>query len=163
MSTEGTGRPVVVGVDGSPVSAEAVGYAYMQAAERGTGLTVVHAWQSDPFEESIGYASSDAFWSERSDPEKVVTAALRHELRQIGHEALQLRVLVLKLLQAPHLRRRHAVELLLPVQIGGLADPCFATRPGGQTSPSRPKVQSPTAAGVLARGCPVVTLALRIR
>lgn len=65
---------VVVGVDGSPLSAEAVGYAFMQAAERGTGLTVVHAWQADPIEESIWYAASDAFWSERSDPEKVVTA-----------------------------------------------------------------------------------------
>jgi nucleotide-binding universal stress UspA family protein len=65
---------VVVGVDGSPLSAEAVGYAYLQAAERGTGLTVVHAWQVDPIEESIRYAASDAFWSERSDPEKVVTA-----------------------------------------------------------------------------------------
>ena len=65
---------VVVGVDGSPLSAEAVGYAYLQAAERGTGLTVVHAWQVDPIEESIRYAASDAFWSERSDPEIVVTA-----------------------------------------------------------------------------------------
>ena len=43
------------------MSAEAVGYAFMQAAERGTGLTVVHAWQADPVEESIGYAASDAF------------------------------------------------------------------------------------------------------
>jgi nucleotide-binding universal stress UspA family protein len=66
--------PVVVGVDGSPLSAEAVGYAYLQAAERGVGLTVVHAWQVDPIEESLGYAASDTWWSEFSNPEQVLTA-----------------------------------------------------------------------------------------
>lgn len=70
----GTRGPVVVGVDGSPLSAEAVGYAYLQAAERDLGLTVVHAWQVDPIEEGLGYAASKAWWSQLSDPEQLLTA-----------------------------------------------------------------------------------------
>ena len=35
---------VVVGVDGSPASTEALRYAFDQANERGLGLTAVHAW-----------------------------------------------------------------------------------------------------------------------
>jgi nucleotide-binding universal stress UspA family protein len=41
-------RPgVVVGVDGSPGSGDAIGQAFLQAAERALPLTVVHAWQVD--------------------------------------------------------------------------------------------------------------------
>jgi nucleotide-binding universal stress UspA family protein len=41
-------RPgVVVGADGSEVSAEAIGYAFAQAALRELPLTVVHVWSSD--------------------------------------------------------------------------------------------------------------------
>lgn len=40
-------RHVVVGVDGSPVSAQAVGYAFTQAEARGVALTVLHAWDPD--------------------------------------------------------------------------------------------------------------------
>ncbi len=36
--------PVVVGVDGSPVSESAVGFAFDEASWRGVGLTAVHAW-----------------------------------------------------------------------------------------------------------------------
>ncbi|MEO7269679.1 MAG: universal stress protein [Knoellia sp.] len=40
----GEGRPtVVVGVDGSALSSEAIGYAFARAADRGIPLTVVHA------------------------------------------------------------------------------------------------------------------------
>ncbi|MFU8874073.1 universal stress protein [Micromonospora sp. SL4-19] len=37
--------PVVVGVDGSALSREAVGFAFAEAAQRGTTLVVVHAWR----------------------------------------------------------------------------------------------------------------------
>ncbi|MEU4681495.1 universal stress protein [Micromonospora sp. NPDC023737] len=36
--------PVVVGVDGSELSTEAVGFAFEEAARRGTSLVAVHAW-----------------------------------------------------------------------------------------------------------------------
>ncbi|MGW1061207.1 universal stress protein [Micromonospora rubida] len=36
--------PVVVGVDGSTLSTEAVGFAFEEAALRGTGLVAVHTW-----------------------------------------------------------------------------------------------------------------------
>jgi nucleotide-binding universal stress UspA family protein len=36
--------PVVVGVDGSPLSHEAIEFAFAEAAERGTTLVAVHAW-----------------------------------------------------------------------------------------------------------------------
>ncbi len=38
--------PVVVGVDGSPVSESAVGFAFDEASWRGVGLTAVHAWRA---------------------------------------------------------------------------------------------------------------------
>ncbi len=36
--------PVVVGVDGSALSNEAIGFAFAEAAQRGTDLVAVHAW-----------------------------------------------------------------------------------------------------------------------
>jgi nucleotide-binding universal stress UspA family protein len=41
---------VVVGVDGSEISTEALGFAFEEAAMRGVGLTAVHAWQSAYFD-----------------------------------------------------------------------------------------------------------------
>jgi hypothetical protein len=46
--------------------------------------------------------------------------------RQIGGDLLQLGVLLLKLLEAAHLRRQQPVVLLLPVEVGCLADPGLA-------------------------------------
>lgn len=40
-----TGGPVVVGVDGSAVSADAVGFAFEEASLRQAALRVVHAWR----------------------------------------------------------------------------------------------------------------------
>ncbi|WP_200210089.1 universal stress protein [Micromonospora coerulea] len=37
--------PVVVGVDGSALSDEAIGFAFAEAAQRGTSLVAVHAWR----------------------------------------------------------------------------------------------------------------------
>ena len=41
-SLAAAGAPVVVGVDGSALSTNAIAYAYAQASSRGVGLTVVH-------------------------------------------------------------------------------------------------------------------------
>jgi nucleotide-binding universal stress UspA family protein len=65
---------VVVGVDGSPVSNDAVGYAFLQASAQSVGLVVVHAWKVGPFEEPLGPEASDDWWARRSDPEQALTA-----------------------------------------------------------------------------------------
>lgn len=41
---------VVVGVDGSDISTEALGFAFEEASMRGIGLTALHAWQSAYFD-----------------------------------------------------------------------------------------------------------------
>jgi nucleotide-binding universal stress UspA family protein len=41
---------VVVGVDGSDLSSEALGFAFEEASLRGCGLTAVHAWQTPYFD-----------------------------------------------------------------------------------------------------------------
>lgn len=40
----GWSGPVVVGIDGSPLSESALGYAFEEASARGASLTAVHAW-----------------------------------------------------------------------------------------------------------------------
>src|SRR5205085_7130795 len=42
---------------------------------------------------------------------------------QVGNHLPQLPVLVLELLEPPHLRRQQAFVLLLPIEVGSLADP----------------------------------------
>jgi len=50
IADEQDGGPVVVGVDGSPVSEAAVAMAFDEASARGAGLTAVHAWSELPEE-----------------------------------------------------------------------------------------------------------------
>ena len=62
---EGTGPPdraprVVVGVDGSPHSEAAVGFAFRAAARRGAALTAVHAWCADHPADLEGVAAPPA-------------------------------------------------------------------------------------------------------
>lgn len=55
--TDGAQYPpgrVVVGVDGSPLSASALEFAFEEAALRGLGLTVVHAWEAPFFDRPAG-------------------------------------------------------------------------------------------------------------
>ncbi|GAB3899663.1 universal stress protein [Kibdelosporangium lantanae] len=40
-----TGWPIVVGVDGSPASEDAIAYAFDEAARRGCALVAVHTWE----------------------------------------------------------------------------------------------------------------------
>ncbi|HXV91708.1 MAG TPA: universal stress protein [Pseudonocardia sp.] len=54
--TDGPAAPVVVGVDGSPLSEAAIGFAYEQAAAYGVGLVAVHTWSDvlvDPMPEPL--------------------------------------------------------------------------------------------------------------
>jgi nucleotide-binding universal stress UspA family protein len=101
-STEGAN--VVVGVDGSAASTQAIAYAFKQASSRGVGLTVVHAWwleyvqgaaastlwtvdwQHFALEEQALVAESLAGWQEKY-PE---VAVHRHNVRGLPVEALVL-------------------------------------------------------------------------
>lgn len=96
------GAPVVVGVDGSALSANAISYAYEQASSRGVGLTVVHAWwlqyvegapegavgtpdwQRFAQEEQSLVAESLAAWQDRYPDVEV----RRHSVRGLPVEAL---------------------------------------------------------------------------
>ncbi len=49
-----TSGPVVVGVDGGPVSEAAVAAAFEEASERGAELVAVHAWSDLPFGTFVG-------------------------------------------------------------------------------------------------------------
>jgi len=51
--------PVVVGVDGSALSMNAIAYAFEEASSRGVGVTAVHAWWLDYVEG----ASASAIWT----------------------------------------------------------------------------------------------------
>ena len=45
--------PVVVGIDGSPVSEAAVAFAFEAAAARGVELLAVHAWSATPIDDAL--------------------------------------------------------------------------------------------------------------
>jgi nucleotide-binding universal stress UspA family protein len=47
------GGPVVVGIDGSPVSEAAVGFAFEAAAARGVELVAVHAWSATAIDDAL--------------------------------------------------------------------------------------------------------------
>jgi nucleotide-binding universal stress UspA family protein len=54
-ATAGANRPaVVVGVDGSPQSGAAIGFAYEEAALRGTTLVAIHTWNDMPLNHALG-------------------------------------------------------------------------------------------------------------
>lgn len=75
LSTASPARPrVVVGVDGSRVSSEAIGYAFAQASQREVGLTVVHAWDVEFVEGVIAVASTSDLWERLGEEERALTA-----------------------------------------------------------------------------------------
>ena len=94
--------PVVVGVDGSPVSANAISYAYEQASSRGVGLTVVHAWWLENVEGAAAAAIWTVDWQQFAEEEQALVAeslagwedkypevaVRRHSVRGLPVEAL---------------------------------------------------------------------------
>ncbi|MDQ2797377.1 MAG: universal stress protein [Actinomycetota bacterium] len=71
------GRPhghVVVGVDGSDASTEAVGYAFARAAQRDVPLTVLHAWQSDYVAGVISGLAAEETTAQLADEEMAVAS-----------------------------------------------------------------------------------------
>lgn len=65
---------VVVGVDGSEVSRDAIGYAFAQASERGIGLTIVHAWTAQYIEGATTGQSGEDAWQRVVEEEYAVTS-----------------------------------------------------------------------------------------
>lgn len=65
--------PVVVGVDGSENSIEAVEHAFEQASARGARLVAVHVWSDVDMRPSLG-ATGDQAWSNVQTGEEVVLA-----------------------------------------------------------------------------------------
>ncbi|MBM2616336.1 universal stress protein [Actinoplanes sp. LDG1-06] len=69
--------PVVVGVDGSPVSAEALRFAAEEAALRGAELVAVHAWNGgDGTELNAHLPMSYSTWSGEDEERRVLAEAL---------------------------------------------------------------------------------------
>jgi nucleotide-binding universal stress UspA family protein len=65
---------VVVGIDGSPTSERAIGYAFAQASSRGLGLTVVHAWWMEFVEGVITSTSSEEQWERMGQEQRVLVS-----------------------------------------------------------------------------------------
>lgn len=70
----GQGGPVVVGVDGSPAGADAVAFAFAEAALRGAELRAVHAWSGPVIEGSPSMFTPSEEMEE--DARRVLAAAL---------------------------------------------------------------------------------------
>lgn len=94
--------PVVVGVDGSASSTNAIAYAYEQAWSRGVNLTVVHAWWLEYVEGASASAIWTVDWHQFAQEEQVLIAeslagwqqkypdvtVRRHSVRGLPVEAL---------------------------------------------------------------------------
>ena len=96
------GAPVVVGVDGSALSKNAIAYAYAQASARGVGLTVVHGWWLEYVEGSSTSTIWSVDWQKFAEEEQALVAeslagwqekypdveVRRHSVRGVPVEAL---------------------------------------------------------------------------
>jgi nucleotide-binding universal stress UspA family protein len=57
-------RRVVVGVDGSDLSAQATGYGFAQASGRALGVTVLHAWNANVYTSGVAMSALVEPWHE---------------------------------------------------------------------------------------------------
>jgi nucleotide-binding universal stress UspA family protein len=71
-ASDGPGRGIVVGVDGSPISVAAIGHAFHEASALGEPLTAVHAWNA-PLTDSLAGAAL----TPGPDPREYATSAKR--------------------------------------------------------------------------------------
>jgi len=69
--TGNTDGPVVVGIDGSPVSEAALGFAFAAAAVRGVALVAVHAWSPTAVDKALEPVMD---WDAVADEEEAVLA-----------------------------------------------------------------------------------------
>ena len=99
---------VVVGVDGSEVSASAIGYAFEHASLSDSGLTVVHAWWWEYVEGMLAESPWAGDWEKIRAGEEVVVA---ESLAGWREKYPDVEVLV-------HVLRGHPVELLVEESAG---------------------------------------------
>ena len=66
--------PVVVGVDGSELSTNAIAFAFDEASSRGVGLTAVHAWWLDYVEGASASAIWTVDWKNMAQEENALVA-----------------------------------------------------------------------------------------
>ncbi|GAA2899033.1 universal stress protein [Streptosporangium fragile] len=104
------GGEVVVGVDGSPAGAAAVGFAFAEASLRGTGLRAIHTWDGpvmggEPFPEQAAREKAEterrllaealAGWGERHPDVKVTEQVERgHPVQVLKDASAQAELLV---------------------------------------------------------------------
>ncbi|MDV6014220.1 universal stress protein [Haloechinothrix sp. LS1_15] len=69
-----SGGPVLVGIDGSPVSDPAIGFAFEAASERGVPLVAVHVWNRDTVDADWPELSIGASHEEEASRERMVFA-----------------------------------------------------------------------------------------
>lgn len=69
-----TAAPVVVGVDGSPVSDAAVAVGFDEASRRNVGLVAVHSWDGPPVTDPFTIMLSEQDWTEAEDGERRLLA-----------------------------------------------------------------------------------------
>jgi nucleotide-binding universal stress UspA family protein len=67
---------VVVGVDGSPASLDAVSYAMAHAAQTGSGLTVVHGWDVGLLDGTLALNAPMEVWEAFEDERVTMVAEL---------------------------------------------------------------------------------------
>ncbi|WP_350275827.1 universal stress protein [Kribbella sp. HUAS MG21] len=128
------GSGVVVGIDGTPLSLEAVEFAFRTAAERGVNLTVVHSHrhpyqrhvaEKGTWQERAGLTVSEtlAGWHEEY-PQVIVTRLLttRPVVAALAHESRQAALVVVGAHAGPlpigdPVTRRTIAELTCPVAV----------------------------------------------
>jgi nucleotide-binding universal stress UspA family protein len=67
-------RRVVVGVDGSDLSAQATGYAFAQASGRALGVTVLHVWNANVYTSGVAMSALVEPWHELVTEQEQITA-----------------------------------------------------------------------------------------
>jgi nucleotide-binding universal stress UspA family protein len=74
VAGSGTAHRVVVGVDGSDLSVDATGYAFAYAAQRGLGLTVIHAWDIHAYTGGVAISALADVWADLETEQEVIAA-----------------------------------------------------------------------------------------
>jgi nucleotide-binding universal stress UspA family protein len=93
--SEGTAQRIVVGIDGSPPSVEAVRWAIKQAELTGASVDAVSAWQYPASTGAYGWAPQSGF--DNIDFEGLTAEALRNVIEQVSPPAsVTLRQLVVE-------------------------------------------------------------------